>query len=110
MDEAKLRKLEQIEQALHAQTAQRSALQGQLSETKAALQELASATESYRIVGNLMVKAAPEKLTSELTQRQEHLTLRITQLDKHETRLREELTKLQEEILESKKDTRGSHG
>lgn len=94
-----LQKLQVIEQALHAQSAQRNALQSQLLEVENALRELAEAKESWRIIGNIMVKADAAKLSSELGEKQSSLQTRVAGVERQEKKLREEMQKLQSEIL-----------
>jgi prefoldin beta subunit len=73
-----------------------------MNEVENATRELAEAKESYRIVGNIMVKAAPEKLKSELEERKATLQARISAIERQEQKLREEMQRLQKEILGAK--------
>jgi prefoldin beta subunit len=94
-----LQKLQALEQTLHAQMAQRSAYQSQLLEIENAAKELESAPESYRIIGNIMVKTDSAKLKSELDEKKAALASRIAGVERQEKRLREEMQKLQDSIL-----------
>jgi prefoldin beta subunit len=98
-DTATLQKLQVIEQALHAQTAQRATHQSQLNETENALRELATTTESYRIIGNIMIKTDTAALRKELEEKQSTLQTRIMTVERQEVKLREEMQKLQNSIL-----------
>jgi prefoldin beta subunit len=94
-----LQKLQVIEQTLHAQSAQRNALQAQFLEVENATRELAQAKESWRIIGNIMVKSDTANLKTELEEKKESLQTRIAGLERQEKKLREEMQKLQNEIL-----------
>jgi len=94
-----LQRLQIIEQSAHAQGAQRAAHQAQLNETENALRELASAKESHRIIGNIMIKVDPATLTKELEEKRATLQARITSVERQESKLREEMQKLQDSIL-----------
>lgn len=94
-----LQKLQAIEQALHSQTMQRSTAQAQLMEIENAVRELEGAQESYRIIGNVMVKRAPAELKAELEERKAGLQTRASALERQEHKLREEMQRLQTEIL-----------
>ena len=97
--QAVLQQAQAVEQALHMQTAQRTTLQAQLHEIENASGELAHAHESYRILGNIMIKADATKLKAELDAKKESLQHRIATLERGEERLREELRKAQEQVL-----------
>ena len=94
-----LQKLQVIEQTLHTQSAQRNALQAQIMEVENAVRELADAKESWRIIGNIMVKTESTKLKTELEEKKESLQTRIAGVERQEKKLREEMQKLQNEIL-----------
>jgi prefoldin beta subunit len=98
-DNEQLKRLEQVEQALHTQTAQRAAYQAQLVEVESALSELEGVSESYRIVGNIMVKTQSERLKSELAEKKAGVQARISALERQEQKLRDEMQKLQDSIL-----------
>jgi prefoldin beta subunit len=94
-----LQKLQVIEQALHSHSAQRNTLQAQLMEVDNAVRELEQAKESWRIIGNIMVKTDSAKLKTELEEKKDSLQTRIAGVERQEKKLREEMQKLQSEIL-----------
>jgi prefoldin beta subunit len=98
-NDSEMQKLQALEQTLHAQLAQRNAHQSQLLEAENALRELETAKESYRIIGNIMVKTDSAKLKSELEEKKSMLQTRIVAVERQEKRLREEMQKLQDSIL-----------
>ena len=99
MTNADLAKLQSVEQNLHMHTAQRSALQSQLLETENASKELEAAAESYRILGNIMVKTDAQKLRAELQERTSHIKARLAGIERQEKKLQEEMKALQDTIL-----------
>lgn len=96
---AVLAQVQAIEQALHAQTAQRMSIQSQLHEMENATSELSKSQESYRIIGNVMVKADTAVFKKELEERVESLRQRVATFERSEERLRAELKKAQESVL-----------
>jgi prefoldin beta subunit len=79
--------------------AQRQQFQTQLLETESALEEIKTAREAYRIIGNIMVKTEPSKLKEDLESRKGLLDARIKSIETQEEALKEKSKKLQEEIL-----------
>ncbi len=95
-----LREAQAIEQALHMQTAQHASIRAQLLELENATKELASTKESFRIIGNIMVKTDSATLRTELEEKTETLKHRIQGIERQEERLRQELKKTQEKVLQ----------
>jgi len=74
-----------------------------LSETDKALAELEKATDEtpiYKSVGSILVKSNRQGLLTELKERKELLTTRVTVLGKQEERTRERLKESQEKLQE----------
>ena len=101
-NQADMQRLQILEQSLHTHSAQRNAYQAQLLEMENAIGELASATESFRIIGNVMVKSDPAKLKEEIVEKKSALHARLASIEKQEKRLREEMDALQKSILGDK--------
>lgn len=97
--QAMMAQAQAVEQALHTQSAQRMTLQAQLHELENASSELSGSGESYRIIGNIMVKADTAKLKGELDEKAASIKTRIAGFERNEERLRAELKKAQESIL-----------
>ncbi len=95
----KISRLQLLEQNLQNLVAQRQQFQAQLLEIESALRELAPAPETYKIIGNLMVKAKPEDLTKDLGQRKELVDLRMKTFEKQENQLKEKAESLRKEVL-----------
>ena len=75
--EQKIGQLQLMEQNMQQFLSQKQTLQAQLSELDSALEELKSSENSYRIVGNIMVKVEKAKLTKDLTSKKEVAELRL---------------------------------
>lgn len=94
-----LQRLQAIEQSLQTFSLQKQNIQSQLLEIESALKEIGG--ETYRIIGNIMVKTDAEKLKEELTEKQSVLTNRLETAEKQEARLRKEAEQLQKELMDS---------
>ncbi|MBI4147980.1 prefoldin subunit [Candidatus Woesearchaeota archaeon] len=98
---SKLQLLEQNMQQLELQKQQFSA---QLMEAENALKELESKPETYKIVGNIMVKSDPTAVSADLKDKQERLQLHISLLDKQEKQITEKTEKIRKEVMGSLKE------
>lgn len=100
----KIGQLEMIEQNVQQYIMQRQQFQAQLIELESALRELESSAESYKIVGNIMVKADKAKLADELTRKKEMFELRVKTLEKQEDKLKQKAKDIQQDVLSGMKD------
>ena len=94
----RLLRLQQVQQSLQSVLTQKQQLELESTETEQALSELAKMDDNaiiYKSIGSLLVKAEKGKVTTELTERKELLTTRITVLGKQEERLRAQAKDLQ---------------
>jgi prefoldin beta subunit len=103
-----LGRLQQLQQTLQAVTSQKQQLEIEASETYRALAELEKITDAtpvYKSVGSLLLKAERPTVVSELKERKELLSTRITVLGRQEERTKERMkdlqTKLQEKLRPS---------
>jgi|TARA_B100002003_G_C13711946_1_gene357140 prefoldin beta subunit len=106
MSDAKVQKLQLLEQNAQQLLAQRQQFQQSLLEVDSALGELDKTKEAYKIIGNIMVATEKEDLKKDLKQKKETTELRIKTLEKQEEDVKEKAKKLQDEVLkdmESKK-------
>jgi prefoldin beta subunit len=101
----RLLRLQQVQQTLQSILAQKQQVELELSEIDQAsteLQKLADDAVVYKATGSLMIKAEKTRITTELAERKDLLTTRITVLTKQEERLRSQLkdlhTKLQQDL------------
>jgi prefoldin beta subunit len=108
--QARIHKLQLIEESLHGYLAQKQQLQSQQMELESAKDALEGATASYKIIGNIMVEKPADELRKDIAERMERLTLRITSLEKQEQRLKEQAEGLQQGIMASMKKDGESNG
>jgi len=100
----KLKELQLLEQNSQQYVMQRQQYQSQLVEIESALKELKSTKESYKIVGNIMVKTDKEELEKELTKKKEMFELRIQTFEKQEQKLKDKAKELQKDVLKDMKN------
>jgi len=106
MYEKNLKELQMIEQNLQQYQAQRQQFQNQITEAESALAEISGSQESYKIIGNIMVRTDAEKLRLELEEKKEMFEVRVKSLTKQEEKLRAKSKELQSQVLEGMKDDR----
>ena len=96
-------RLQQLQQTLQSVASQKQQLDAELNETDKALAELEKSTDEtpvYKSVGSILVKSNRQNLLTELKERKELLTTRVTVLGKQEERTRERLKEAQEKLQE----------
>ena len=97
----RLLRLQQLQQTLQGVMSQKQQLELQLTEVEQATSELEHLNETavvYKSIGALLVKSEKEKVSTELTERQELLKMRVDVLAKQEERLRTQVKDLQEKL------------
>lgn len=92
-------KLQLIEQNMQNLLMQKQQFQAQLFEVESALKEIEKTTESYKIVGNVMIKADKADIKKELDQKKELIDLRLKNIDKQEKQLKDKAEDLQKEVM-----------
>jgi len=102
--EQKINQLQLFEQSLQNILMQKQQFQGQIVEVDSALTELEKSKESYKIVGNIMVKSDKEALKKDLEEQKKVANMRIEAIEKQEKQIQEKVTKLQEEAMKDMKD------
>jgi prefoldin beta subunit len=102
-EDPKIRQLQIYEQNLQGFLQQKQQFQQQLIEVETGLKELENSEESYKIIGNIMVRSDKEKLKGELLHKKEIIELRIKSVQKQEVQLKEKSVKLKEEVMEKMK-------
>lgn len=96
-------RFQQLQQTLQSVAAQKQQLDAELNETDKAIAELEKSTDEtpvYKSVGAILVKSNRQNLLTELKERKELLTTRVTVLGKQEERTRERLKEAQEKLQE----------
>lgn len=96
----KINQLQMLEENLRAYGLQRQQYGAELLEVESASKEIKAASQSFKIIGNIMVAAKPVDLERDLAERREKLTLRITSLERQEEKLKEKAKALQGEVLQ----------
>ena len=107
----RLLRLQQLQQTLQGVMAQRQQLEMQLTEVEQATGELEKLDETavvYKSIGALLVKSEKDKVTTELTERKELLTMRVDVLTKQEERLRTQVKDLQDKLQQDLRPVSGS--
>jgi len=100
----KIGELQIAEQNLQSFLMQKQNFQTQLVEVDSALSELEKSKDSFKIIGNIMVKAEKKELKKELEEKKTILELRIKNIEKQEDKIREKASKLQEEVMKEMKE------
>ena len=95
-----IEKLQILEQSLQNNISQRVTFQENKAEIENALNELKDCEESYKIVGNLIVKANKEKQLEELNKQLQVINSRITALKNNEETLKDKIENLRKEVLD----------
>lgn len=97
----KVNRLSMMEQNSQYLSSQRQNFQNQMLEIDSALQELETSSESYRILGAVMIKVDKTKLKKELEEKKEVVDVRIKSIEKQEKQIKEKSEKLRDEVLKS---------
>jgi prefoldin beta subunit len=97
--EEKINKLSMMEQNTQYLSSQRQNFQTQLVELESALDELSTASDSYRIIGTIMVKVSKDKIKSELTSKKGLVEARIKSIEKQEDSMKEKAKELRDEVM-----------
>jgi len=104
MSDEKLKELQLIEQNSQQYQMQRQQFQTQLAEIESALDELKATKESYKIIGNIMVKTDKESLEKDLNEKKQIFELRISTLEKQEGKLKDKAKELRAEVMSGMED------
>lgn len=97
----KIGQIQLIQQNLENFSMQKQQFQLQQTEIETALNEINTSSKSYKIIGNIMVLSDKEKLTKELTEKNEMLNIRISTIEKQEDKLKVKFEELQKEVMKS---------
>ena len=97
----RLVKMQRLQQTLQSILAQRQQVEGESSETEQALGELQKMTDEaviYKAMGTILVKTERTKMITELTERKDLFSTRVTVLGKQEERLRNQLKDIETQL------------
>jgi prefoldin beta subunit len=95
----KINQLSLLEQNLQQFSMQKQQFQAQLAEIDSALTGLGTSKESFKILGNIMIKAETAELKKDLNNKKETLMVRIETLEKQEKKLGEKAESLRKEVM-----------
>ena len=95
----KIQQLQLLEQNTQQLFMQKQQFQAQLLEYESAVKELQSARKAYKIVGNVMVAATPDRLLRDTQAKLDKTKLRIQTLEKQESKMKEKVQSLQKEVM-----------
>lgn len=101
VDKEKINQLQIYEQSLQNILLQKQQFQSQISEIDSALKELENSSQSYKIIGNIMVNSKKEDLKKDLESRKSTLELRIKTIEKQEESIKEKAKKIQSEVVKN---------
>ena len=99
--EENVQQLQLIEHNLQNLLQQRQQFQAQLLEIDSASNELKTAKQAYKIIGNIMISTDAEALRKETEQKKETLLIRVRSIEKREEELKEKAKELQEKVLKA---------
>jgi len=97
----RLLRLQQLQETLQTILAQKQQLDLEILEIDRALSEIEKTPDDvviYKSIGSLLIRTNKAKVTSELTERKEIATMRVSVLTKQEERLRSQIKELQEKL------------
>lgn len=95
----KISRLQSIEQNVQQYVMQRQQFAMQQAELDSALRELENSEDSYKIIGNIMVKMPKDELKKDLGHKKEMIELRIKTVEKQENQLKEKVESLKSEVM-----------
>lgn len=95
-----IQELQILEQNLQSILLQKQAFLMELNETESALEELKkSGEDTYKIVGQIMIKSKKSEVEKDLNNKREILDLRVKSIEKQEELFKEQLTKKRDEVI-----------
>jgi prefoldin beta subunit len=99
--EQKIQQLQLLEQNMQQLAGQRQQIHSQLLELESALTELKDSKESYKIIGNIMIKTEKADLNKDLNSKREMIDLKIKSIEKQEKQFKDKASSLQAEVMKS---------
>ena len=96
-----------VEQTLQNLLLQKQTINSQINELSLALKELEHSSDSYRLLGNILIKTDNESLKKQLENDLNALQLRLKSIEKQEVSLTEKMRSLQQDLLSQIKQRKG---
>lgn len=103
-----LEEMKQLEATLQNLLIKKQKLQAQLKEIDNVLKSLKPSIESYKIIGNIMIKKDSKSLIEESKSKKELIELKIKNIEKHQETLNSRMKEVQGEIIKNIKKTQQS--
>lgn len=103
MASSKISQLQLLQQNLQGIMQQKQQLETDLIEIESALSQVMASTESYQIIGKVMVRVPCDILSGELEDKKNTLQMRIASFTKQEDKIKDNLETLQKEVLSEMK-------
>ncbi len=104
----KIQHLQLLQKNMENLLQQKQQLEAQHLELDTALQEVASAEKSYKLVGKIMVLAPRDQLKKELQEKKDLADLRLKNILKQEENLKQKIEETQKEaVKELQKSNKG---
>ena len=98
--EQSIAQLQLLEQNLQNFFMQKQTFQSQLLEIENAVKELELTNEdSYKIIGNIMIKEKKDKLIKDIKSKKEIIELRLKSIEKQELKIKEKAEELQKKVV-----------
>ena len=101
--EQDIRQMQMLEQKMQQYLQQKQQYQSHIIEINSALRELEQGKESYKIIGNIMLKRKNKDLIKELEEKKEIFELRIKTIEKQEEKTTKQSKELQQEVMKKMK-------
>ncbi|MFT4283046.1 MAG: prefoldin subunit [Candidatus Woesearchaeota archaeon] len=97
--ESKLNELAVLEKNINFVLSQKHSLRNQILEVDSALKELESSSQSFKIIGFLMVSMSKDKIKKDLIEKKSSFEEKINHLSSREKELKDRANKLQEVVM-----------
>jgi prefoldin beta subunit len=104
MSSTKVQQLQLTQQNLQNVINQKQQIESRLVEYDSALSELKTSPTAYKILGKIMVATSKDKLSKDLSEKKEILTVRLYNFTKQEENLNHTIDDLQKEVVEELKN------
>lgn len=99
MNSSKVSQLQLLQQNLQNILLQKQQLQSQQAEMDSALEGLENTEKAYKIVGHIMIASSTEKLSRDLQEKKETLSLRLKNFIIQEEKLKKSMEEVQKEAV-----------
>lgn len=108
-DREKIREMQALEQTIQNLSLQKQAFEMELSETRSALSEVEkSEGETFKMIGQLMIRAEKEKTVRELSEKERILGMRIKAMEKQEISHSAKLDGIRSEFMKRRRGPAGA--